>query len=56
MREEKPFGKRQENKKELPGDKELKEVFAIVNEGCDSKQIIGFIKRTAGHEIKLEKE
>lgn len=56
MREEKPFGKRQENKKVLPSDNALKETFAIVNNGCDSKQIIGFIKRTTGHEIKLEKE
>lgn len=54
MREVKPFGKRQENKRELPADKKLKETFAIVNNGCDSKQIVDFIKRTTGHRIKEE--
>ena len=54
MREIKPFGKRQENKKSLPIDKVLKETFAIVNNGCDSKQVVEFIKRTTGHEIKKE--
>lgn len=52
MREKKTFGKRQENKRELPNDKKLKETFAIVNKGCDSKQVVEFIKRTTGHEIK----
>ena len=51
MRELKPFGKRQENKRELP-DKKLKETFAIVNKGCDSKQVVEFIKRTTGYEIE----
>ena len=52
MREKKTFGKRQENKRELPNDKKLKETFAIVNKGCDSEQVVEFIKRTTGHEIK----
>lgn len=52
MRELKPFGKRQENKRELPADKKLKETFAIVNKGCDSKQVVEFIKRTTGYEIE----
>jgi hypothetical protein len=52
MREVKPFGKRQENKRELPTDKKLKETFAIVNKGCDSKQVVEFIKRTTGYEIE----
>lgn len=52
MREIKTFGKRQENKRELPNDKKLKETFAIVNKGCDSEQVVEFIKRTTGHEIK----
>ena len=52
MRELKPFGKRQENKRELPDDKKLKETFAIVNNGCDSKQVVEFIKRTTWYEIE----
>lgn len=52
MRELKPFGKRQQNKKQLPNDKKLKETFGVVNKGCDSEQIVEFIKRTTGHEIK----
>lgn len=51
MREHKTFGKRQENKK-LPNDKALKDVFGVVNNGCDSKQIVEFIAKTTGHRIK----
>lgn len=56
MREIKPFGKRQENKRVLPSDKELKETFAIVNNGCDSKQVVDFIEKTTGHKIGAIKE
>lgn len=52
MREKKPFGERQENKRDLPSDNTLKKTFGIVNNGCDSKQVTEFIKRTTGHEIK----
>lgn len=55
MREHKPFGKRQESKK-VPSDNSLKETFGIVNNGCDSKQVIDFIARTTGHRIKEIKE
>ena len=55
MREIKPFGKRRENKK-LPNDKALKDVFGVVNNGCDSKQVIDFIAKTTGHRIKEIKE
>ena len=51
MREVKPFGRRQENKK-LPNDKALKDIFGVVNNGCDSKQVIDFIRKTTGHKIK----
>ena len=51
MREHKTFGKRQENKK-LPNDKALKDVFVVVNNGCDRKQIVEFIAKTTGHRIK----
>ena len=56
MRERKPFGKRQENKRQLPDDKILKETFGVTNNGCDSKQIVDFIRRTTGHEIKDNEE
>ena len=56
MREHKTFGKRQENKRKLPNDKALKDVFGVVNNGCDSKQVIDFIAKTAGHRIKEIKE
>ena len=52
MRESKPFGKRQQSKREPPNDKKLKDTFGVVNKGCDSKQIVEFIKRTTGREIK----
>ena len=55
MREKKTFGKRQENKK-VPNDKALKDVFGVVNNGCDSKQVIDFIAKTTGHRIKEIKE
>lgn len=55
MREYKKFGKRTEHQK-LPEDKVIKDVFGVVNKGCDSKQVIDFIKRTTGHEIKLGNE
>lgn len=56
MRELKPFGKRQSNGKTLPKDKVLKDTFGIVNEGCDSMQVVDFIRRTTGHTIKEIKE
>ena len=52
MREKKQFGKRQENKRALPSDNTLKETFGIVNNGCDSKQLVDFIEKTTGHKIK----
>lgn len=51
-RESKPFGKRKTIKRDLPNDKELKDVFGIVNNGCDSNQIKTFIRKTTGKEIK----
>ena len=56
MNEIKPFGKRQENKRDLPSDKELKETLAIVSNGCDSKQAVNFIEKTTGHRIEEIKE
>lgn len=56
MREKHKFGKRQENTRVLPSDKELKETFAIVNNGCDSKQVVDFIRKTTGHKFKEIKE
>lgn len=56
MREIKPFGKRQKNHRNLPSDKVIQETFAIVNNGCDSKQVIDFIAKTTGHRIKEIKE
>lgn len=55
MREVKPFGKRQKNEN-LPSDKVLQETFAVVNNGCDSKQVVNFIEKTTGHRIKEIKE
>ena len=52
MREKKQFGKRQENKRKLPSDNALKETFGIVNNGCDSKQVVDFIEKTTGYKIK----
>lgn len=51
MREHKTFGKRNEHKR-TPNDEALKEVFGVVNKGCDSKQVINFIAKTTGHIIK----
>ena len=56
MREIKLFGKRQENHRNLPNDKVIQDTFAIVNNGCDSKQVIDFIAKTTGHRIKEIKE
>lgn len=56
MREIKPFGKRQENHRNLPSNKVLEETFAIVNNGCNSKQVIDFIAKSTGHKIKEIKE
>ena len=56
MREIKPFGKRQENKRSLPKDEVLKTTFAIVNNGCDSKQVVDFIEKTTGYKFKKVKE
>jgi hypothetical protein len=55
MREHKTFGKRTKHQK-LPGDKVIKDIFGVVNKGCDSKQVTDFIKRATGHEIKLEEK
>jgi len=33
-------------------DEVLKDVFGVVNKGCDSEQVIGFIAKTTGHRIK----
>lgn len=51
-RESKPFGKRRTVKRALPNDKELKDVFGIVNNGCDSTQVKTFIRKTTGHKIE----
>ena len=53
MREQKPFGKRQENKR-LPSDKVLAETFGVTNKGCDSKQVVDFIRKTTGHKLELK--
>lgn len=50
MREVKPFGKRQKNRK-LLSDRVLQETFAVVNNGCDSKQIVDYIEKTTGYRI-----
>lgn len=52
MREKKPFGKRQENNRGLPKDKALKETFGVVNNGCDSKQVVDFIEKTTEYKFK----
>lgn len=54
MREAKPFGKRQQTTRSLPNDKVLKETFAVVNNGCDSQQVVDFIRKTTGHNIMRE--
>lgn len=51
-RENKPFGKRKTVKRDLPTDKELKDIFGVVNNGCASNQIKTFIRKTTGKEIK----
>jgi len=55
MREHKAFGKRSEGQKPLPNDEALKDIFGIVNKGCDSEQIIDFIAKTTGHRIEETK-
>lgn len=55
MREHKTFGKRKEHKS-IPNDGVLKDVFGVVNKGCDSEQVIDFIAKTTGHRIKEIKE
>lgn len=53
MREKKKFGKRTDIQRKLPNDNTIKETFGIVNSGCDSMQIVDFIKKTAGHKIDI---
>ena len=56
MRELKPFGKRQKTHRTLPNDRVLQETFAVVNNGCDSKQVIEFISKTTGYKINEVRE
>ena len=53
MREKKEFGKRQEHRA-LPNNEALKEIFGVVNDGCDSKQVVDFIRKTTGRSIDEE--
>lgn len=48
----KKFRKRTDSKR-LPNDDAIKDTFGVVNTGCDSKQIIDFIKKTTGHKIDI---
>ena len=56
MRERKKFGKRNSNSRPLPSNVALKNTFGVVNKGCDSEQIVSFIKTTCGKDISEEKE
>ncbi len=53
MREKKEFGKRQKHQN-LPNNKALKEIFGVINDGCDSKQVVDFIRKTTGKRIDDE--
>ena len=53
MREKKKFGKRIDVQRKLPNDTIIKKTFGIVNSGCDSTQIVDFIKKTTGHKIDM---
>lgn len=53
MREKKEFGERQKHK-DLPKNETLKEIFGVVNDGCDSKQVVDFIRKTTGKNIDDE--
>lgn len=52
MREKKPFGKRQENKRPLLDNKTLKETFGVANEGHESEKIAEFLRKTTGKDIQ----
>lgn len=51
MREKKKFGKRNSNSRPLPSNENLKNTFGVVNKGCDSEQIVSFIKKSCGKDI-----
>ena len=56
MREIKPFGKRSVISRKLPDSKNLKEIFGVTNNGCDSKQIINFVNKSTKQELIKEKK
>ena len=56
MKEKHIFGKRTNKGNKVPADKVLKETFGVVNKGCDSQQVVDFIRKTTGHQIKEIKE
>ena len=51
MREKKKFGKRNSSSRPLPSNENLKNTFGVVNKGCDSEQIVSFIKKVCGKDI-----
>lgn len=55
MREHKTFGERAKHQK-LPEDKVIKDTFGVVNKGCDSEQVVDFIRKTTGKKIELGEE
>ena len=55
MREMKKFGKRNSSSRPLPSNENLKNTFGVVNKGCDSEQIVSFIKKTCGKDISEQK-
>lgn len=60
MREKKKFGERNPSSR-LPNNEKLRNTFGVVNKGCDSEQVVSFIKRVCGkdiseQEIKIDKE
>lgn len=56
MREKKKFGKRNLNPRQLPSNTNLKNTFGVVNKGCDSEQIVSFIKKTCGKDISEQEQ
>ena len=56
MKEKHIFGKRTNKGNKLPSDKVLKETFGVVNKGCDSQQVVDYIRKTTGHTIKGEEQ
>lgn len=52
MREIRTFGKRQTIKRPLPDNKTLQEVFGVVNKGCDSRQVVKYIRKTTNRDLQ----